>query len=704
MDSRDAHIGSDRIPALSDASFPRGATSGYGVSERTHPGSYITGIDGLRAVAVLSVIAYHLDNDYLPGGFGGVDVFFVISGFVVSMATSKLKAENFREIIFSFYRRRILRIAPAALLFIVLTQFLAVLFIPFTTRLTVPDMTAAAATVGASNIILWLKSADYFSPATILNPFTHTWSLSVEEQFYLAFPALAFLIWVRTERISLQRIGISIVAVSALFSLILAALFTARDHSFAFYMLPTRFWEMAVGFLLFLALSHDRTPRALLQPGALAVSVLSVAGLVVLLASLAMLKPDDFPFPNALAPVFSSAVLIYLVTVSPNSFLSRALSNPFFAYIGKISYSLYLWHWAVIVLMLWTFGLETPVQILIATALTFVLADLSYRLVERPVRANSWLSRLPSWQIVLAGIGAAGAAGAIVVGLTVLRPKLSLSVSSNADVWLPNSFSDEGACAVDRTRSPFAGIGTRYEFIASDCGIGAEYRRLYVVGDSHAWGYQRMTGNIARDHNMSGTVIMAAGCAVLPEPVPSNQKPQCDAYVEEALDFVAEGARPGDMLFLPGLRAQRYRDYWQESFNAPQEAIDHDTDRFREDIARLGTLLDAGVQVVIEAPKPVYNYAPFRCADWFNRTNPHCRAPVITAEEQQARRAATMRMLEQAKLLEPRIEIWDPFLLLCPDESCPAVRDGNPIVSDGDHLTGHANDLLTPYFWDAVRP
>lgn len=614
------------------------------------------------------------------------------------MATSRLPVRGLRHIFLTFYRRRFLRIMPAALFFLLAMQVLAVLFIPVTSRLTVPDMTAAAATAGFSNIVLWLKAADYFSPAAVLNPFTHTWSLAVEEQFYIFFPAFALLVWVRRE-----RLGISAVAICALISLMAAALLTSIDHSFAFYMLPTRFWEMAAGVLLFILVTHRNAPRALLEPSGAVISALSVVGLALLIASLAFLSPTNFPFPSALAPVLAGIILIYLVFVSPDAPLARAFSLPALRYVGRISYSLYLWHWGVIVLMRWTVGLATPLQGLVAVLVTFVLADLSYRLIERPVRSSAWLARLPSWQVVLGGVVAAGLASVAIVGLTVLRPQLSLSVTSDADIWLPNGVAEGGTCGVERSRQGFQ-AGTRYDFTVTTCEGGGrgDPRRLYVVGDSHAWGYQRMIGNIAREHGLSGTIFMSAGCAVLPEPIASNRKPECVAFVDQALKAVADVVKPGDILFLPGLRTQRYREYWEAENKGYEEHFEYSNDMLEAQLAAIAPILDRGTRVILEAPKPVYNYAPFRCADWFNQSNPHCQVAPVSAAEQRMRRAGTLEMFDRVTVLEPRLDIWDPFQLLCPGETCPATRDGFPIVSDGDHLTGYANDFLTPDLWAKI--
>ena len=153
---------------------------------------YYPYIDGLRAIAVISVVLYHLKDSYLPGGFSGVDVFFVISGFVVSISMANFKGRNFFTFVTTFYARRMKRILPALLFCVLMTGLFAALFIPGSWLSDTNQKTGLFALFGLSNFILAATGNDYFSPKTDFNPFTHTWSLGVEEQFYFIFPLLFF--------------------------------------------------------------------------------------------------------------------------------------------------------------------------------------------------------------------------------------------------------------------------------------------------------------------------------------------------------------------------------------------------------------------------------------------------------------------------------------------------------------------------------
>jgi peptidoglycan/LPS O-acetylase OafA/YrhL len=635
----------------------------------------------------------------LPGGFVGVDLFFVISGFVVSMTTKRLAPLGFKRLLLAFYRRRVIRILPAALFFLLATQLIAVLFVPVRERLTVADMTAAAAAAGVSNIILWLKAGDYFSPGASLNPFTHTWSLAVEEQFYVLFPAFALLIWKHRDNARAGGWGISILAVCTMASLAVSARLTELYPVFAFHMTPARFWELAAGILLFIFVDRDARQDVPKVPKPGLVTLLSLIGAALLVLSLWL--TGSTPFPGALPPVCAATVLIYVVFVAPTSFLSRLLSLPFIRYFGLISYSLYLWHWGVIVLMRWTTGIESSLEKATAFVLSIALADLTYRAIERPIRSSSWLSSRPDWIVVAMGLAGIGLVGTCIAGLTVLRPQLTLSVTGNTDVWWPFKRGKGGKCTVERGRYSFAGGGTRYDFEPRQCGSTTDDRHLFVIGDSHAWAYQRLVGNIVGAEGMPASIYMAGGCSLMPED--PGAIAECASFVDAAVRDVAGRAKTGDILFLPGLRTQRYRDMAEpelRKYHPPKiytEAI------IAAELERLRPFSDMGVRVIFEAPKPVYKYAPVRCSDWFNRWNPHCQVEPVMAAEQQLRRANMLGVFADIMRREPRIELWDPFPLLCPAELCLAMKDGKPLVSDGDHLSGYANDLLSPHFFNFIN-
>ena len=230
-------------------------------SDSRPEGGYFPAIDGLRAVAVLAVMIFDLAPTALPGGFAGVDIFFVISGYVVTASLAGRQSQPLRQFILGFYARRILRIFPALLVCVFVVSIIAVAFIPPGSWLGDTNRyTAIYAIFGLSNYALIWSSDGYFSPRVEFNPFTHTWSLAVEEQFYLIAPAIVYFWLVNHSQTGVRKfVPSAILVLLALISCILAAYNTTANPA-AFYLTPSRFWELACGVLLF-QIQHEHKFR-----------------------------------------------------------------------------------------------------------------------------------------------------------------------------------------------------------------------------------------------------------------------------------------------------------------------------------------------------------------------------------------------------------------------------------------------------------
>ncbi|MFV2005782.1 MAG: acyltransferase family protein, partial [Gammaproteobacteria bacterium] len=341
---------------------------------------YRAEIDGLRAVAVLSVIISHFDRSLLPSGHLGVDIFFVISGFVITQSLVARQHTTFRSFIHDFYDRRVKRILPALVLSVVVTFVFALLIInPESNLYTSTRKTAIAALFGVSNFYLLHQATDYFSASAKLNPFTQTWSLGVEEQFYLLFPLLFWFSGITRKKASGFRCFAWIISVTGALSLLSYFLVSNTNPVAAFYLMPTRFWELATGSIAYLIFSEkNKAVMDFSQPLIAVVAVSLIASLFI---------PREYPVTSTFLVVLSSAILI--VTLRPASFIYRILTTRPVIYIGVISYSLYLWHWSVLTLSHLSVGINkwtVPFQL----ALIFILALLSYRYVEKPLRRADW--------------------------------------------------------------------------------------------------------------------------------------------------------------------------------------------------------------------------------------------------------------------------------------------------------------------------
>lgn len=657
-------------------------------------------IDGLRAVSILAVVLFHLDPRLLPGGFAGVDVFFTVSGFVVSSSLHDMRAESFRALAAFFYARRFRRIAPALLAMLAVTSLFAGLFTPYAYLSSFTFNVGVAAFLGYSNIVL-ARGVDYFSPLGEFTPFTHTWSLAVEEQFYLVFPFIFFFL-LKKRRMSAAAVGALALLCAASFAYGLVE--NRLPIDLGFYSSLARFWEIGAGVLLYTILFRtglfETAGRA-----ELAWATWSGCGLLAL--AFVMGAKTQFPVPGALPAVAGVAMAIVgLHGRVPRSAPAFLLTRPAMLWLGALSYSLYLWHWPVFVMFRWTVGFSTPVHKVVALVIAVVLAVLSFYLVERPLRRAAFL-QAPRRAIPIA-------LAALLAGSQAVKPVLShesplaLSiVNANRNDWYPDPRSAPRApdgCSIARAKTPLT-VGTRIDVARTGCAAPPAGGTLFVIGDSHAFVYAAMFDAFALETGVGVSRYDIPGCTFLPIlPLPAR----CHDVVAVALADMAGRLKPGDVVFLPGLRVPRFRDQWHEAaqdvapfFVRAEELKDHAFDEaagFLEKIAR------PGVRFVLELPKPIFRTPLFRCVDWFNRANPGCRDGVeIDRAFMEAYRAPVLRF---AARLAGRFDLttWDALPFLCGPRTCSMWRDGHPLFFDGDHVSAYANAVLAgPFHAEMAR-
>jgi len=424
---------------------------------------YYPEIDGLRTLAVLSVIAFHLFRDVVRGGFIGVDVFFVISGYLItSVLLQDIDRHHFS--ILSFYQRRVARIAPALFFILVLTLASAAVLYSAQDFASVAA-SAAAAAISAINVKL-LFQGSYFQISPDAQPLLHYWSLAVEEQFYLVFPLLLYVVM----RYIRRRVVVVVSLCAVSFACCVAL--TAHKPVFAFYMLPTRAWELLAGCGLALFRYEGGTIKPALAP------ILGWFGMGALLLSVLLVR-ETGAFPGWIAAVPVAASVMILGSIGhTKGVISKALAHPAMTFIGKRSYSLYLWHWPVFSFVDYTlFRSQFGFRLFLKLLLSVVCTLLTYEALERPAR--QYLNR-PSRRIVgFAGFGAL--AIAVVLLGAFLRQGDYLSA-------VPSSIASGGIVTNKRAK-----------------------QNVVLIGDSQGAMYGRELATISREMGFRLNVLSVAG-------------------------------------------------------------------------------------------------------------------------------------------------------------------------------------------------
>ena len=453
---------------------------------------YRNDIAGLRALAVLPILLVHAGLTAIPGGFVGVDIFFVISGYLISRIILK-EMEAGRFTLTGFYRRRALRILPALLVLLVVV--LAVGW----WRLFPQDMrdlswSAAATALSGSNIWFW-RTVNYFGDAE-LTPLLHTWSLGVEEQLYIFYPLL--LIGLRRW---LPRHIVAALWVIAAGSLAIGYGLILIDKAQAsFYLLPSRAWELALGGLIATGGFPALAPK--LRPFA------AWLGLAMVVASLFVItETSAFPVPWAMLPAVGTALLI---AYGEGGGTARLLALPPMRFVGDISYSLYLWHWPVMAFWRLEYGLHLDAREMAATiAISFVLAILSYRLIERPFLTRGKAVATPRvlWTALAAMATVAGAAALLAVQAAATRidnPRIARVLS-----YLDYDFAPEGKLQFKSGVCMADSINPHFD-VANCATLRPDRPNVMVLGDSHAGQVvQAISERLADAHVLQ---VTASGC------------------------------------------------------------------------------------------------------------------------------------------------------------------------------------------------
>lgn len=633
----------------------------------------------------------------LRGGFIGVDVFFVISGFVITaMLLREVQSEG-RIRLGRFFIRRGYRLIPAAIVVIVFTALVGMLLLSPLGTQQQAAVTGGAAAVGLSNIALYAISSDYFSEHTQSNPYLHTWSLGVEEQFYLFFPLVLLLVWkVAKHRARAAAVVLTIVTVVS-FALSLIASYSAvlpiikSPSIFAFYMMPTRAWEFAVG--------------ALIACGAVWLTKLrghafaTWAGLSLIMLG-AVFIDNSVPFPGivAVVPVLGAALVIF-GGLAPNRGSQMLAWRPF-VHIGDLSYSLYLWHWPLLVFArrLWP---DSVVAVIAALVLTYVAAFLTYRYVETPFRGKvqiwSWRTvRLPAVAVSVALL----AAGSMFVGAQSNWGNKNVEAAADQLLERPIGYSQ---CL---STMPVA------QRDLGPCTWNGEGKPIYLVGDSNAQQFTEALISASETLDRPLTIATWGGCPFFDvgrvDRNDPNKGAECSVYAaggEEWLSQQPAGtvimAAAGEMITDNGI-----------VFRSGEGILDDPAskaDQWGEAMAaRIADLEVAGHEVLVVPTMPHFEgttrawWHPVQCqnADLF--ADPSlCSARVSTSDMQES--MAAISKGDRHGIATSGAEEIDLTGQVCESGWCETYRDGTWLYRDGLHISPTYSEEIAGVFVDALR-
>jgi peptidoglycan/LPS O-acetylase OafA/YrhL len=655
---------------------------------------YRADIQGLRAVAVLAVIANHLAG-WPKGSFVGVDVFFVISGYLITGILVR-EFEARRTISFrGFYARRIRRILPAGL-FVIGATVCATRVLAGIDRYHFAAKDAIAAVLFVANWRFAQTGVNYFNQALPPSPLQHYWSLSVEEQFYFVWPwlllgllgtGMRLRLW-RPERVRVVA-GVAVIVISGA-SLAWAFAQTADNPTFAYFSTFVRAWELGLGALIAIAAQ----PLARLDPRVR--EVVAVAGLIGVLVSLFVVpESSGFPAPWALLPTLSAAaVLATGAGLSGRSLFP--LTNPVSQYAGKISYSLYLWHFPVVILIVTVVPRYSVAYWLVGLVLIFGLSAASFHLIEDPARRGTWFRRRPG-RLPMPSIGwlkyAAACAGvAVVAGAGLLVVRASSPIGHTQD----DPRSCIGAAALDpRHHCPALNVGNRVAPLPGelpDDTAGAYACYAYLNHPLHPCEYGSRRRNATRVALIGDSHAAALLAALEPQLGALNWR--VTSFTGQTCQWVAPALSPQ----CPGL-ALIQRDLLHGRFAIViATELRQYTSPAADHLRAMRPVAATGARIVVVEDDPGVSAASTACVDRITYSpTGSCGTPEATAYRDPDRLAQAAEELPGAAVVNMRS-------FFCRDGFCPATI-GNVIVyrDSAAHVTASYARTWSPYLVEAIE-
>ncbi|MEH6359723.1 MAG: acyltransferase family protein [Amylibacter sp.] len=662
-------------------------------------------IDGLRCIAVLAVVFFHFSVPGFSGGFVGVDIFFVISGFLIGGILWQELTTNGKVSFARFYLRRLRRLAPAFVVMAVITSIFAYyILLPFEFREF--GKALISSTVYLSNVLFYRQSG-YFDSGADEKVLLHTWSLSVEEQFYIFLP---FLILIFAKHHKALHIALAVIAT---LSLLACIWFTRSSHTATFFLFPFRAWELLIGVLL--AIYGQKTQENWRHGPAA-----SWAGLALLLGAIGFVQAgDNFPGTQALFPVAGTALVIW--NGRDDNPVNRALSSPVPVFIGLISYSLYIWHWPILTLSQYYFdgyrsGIEAACWLLFA----ITVATISWWFVERSVRrARNLSGRVLVGSAVVASVGLLSI-GSVLYLKDGLPNRFGPIVRTHIDAT-SDFLQDWSRCYITET-GPLGGLEV--------CPIGPEGQapEVLVWGDSHLRAFKEGVALAALKHGKAGLLVWNAGCPPLfgltkRETASTRQEDaQCLVATERLQKAIPQLSGIHTVLLIgrwtyyaegQGIGNDAHNKITLSDLNGPKNSTDTQRTIFakavRDTIAQLSSSFE-NIYILRQVPEiPQYDSRKIARMMVHGRLKSGSELDKITSISVDDLKLRTYGAEKpfQALQVSGNLEILDSWQQMCGPKGCSAIVDGRALYFDNNHITNtmalSMRSLFDPVFSNTVK-
>ncbi|MEP0960597.1 MAG: acyltransferase family protein [Roseobacter sp.] len=559
------------------------------MTNKTSGTLYRADIDGLRALAVVPIVLFHMGVGAISGGFVGVDVFFVISGYLITSLLLR-DLEDGRFSFLAFYVKRIRRLGPALLVTLLLTLAVG-RFVLAPEHLELLAESSLASLLSVSNILFWLE-AGYFDAEAIYKPLLHTWSLGVEEQFYFIWPALLLLAW------RLGRAGIQVIlALLALASLLCAEYFLAAHPETVFFLAPFRIFEFSFGASL-AVMTIWPEGSAKMRSG------ISVLGLALILGTMFLFdKSTRFPGLHALVPCLGAALIIW---AGPEAWFNRILAQNLFVYIGRISYSLYLVHWPVVVYYTYLYELpQSPLEISLLTTGVVLLACAMYFGVEQPCRKRTFKTDPPKFAIGTRQLlFSVGGLAALIFGYSIVIDRQDgMKDRLPADLQALNRAVSDGRGArikgIRTGQCHFSKMSLpEYLSAFDECLPDHRENMIVVLGDSHAADIWFAMDTYFPHRNV--VQLTAAGCAFGRD---MQRGSPCSDFIAHASAWIETNRGMIDSIIYSQRSANLMEGVPEESLSSLQLKPNAIGQVYRELIA----LADENTKVFYWGPRPEFH-------------------------------------------------------------------------------------------------